>query len=38
MYKNLDLELMRKIFEIPSPTGYTHHVIEFLEKKVQELG
>lgn len=34
----LDLELMKKIFCIASPTGFTMNVIDFLETYIQKLG
>lgn len=38
MKTNLDLSLLDKIMNIPSPTGYTFHMVEFLETYCQNLG
>ena len=34
----LDLQLLEEIFRIDSPTGYTHDVIDFLDKYISDLG
>lgn len=34
----LNIELMKKIFDIPSPSGYTHKAINFLENYISLLG
>ncbi len=34
----LDLSLLENIFNMDSPTGYTHNIIDFLEQEVKELG
>ncbi len=38
MNHKLDLKLFENIMSIPSPTGYTHKVIEFIQNYVNELG
>lgn len=34
----LDLQILEKIFNIDSPTGYTKNIIDYLEEIVKELG
>ncbi len=34
----LDLNLLEQIFNIDSPTGYTHNIIDFLESEVKKMG
>ena len=38
MKTNLDLKLFERLMQIPSPTGYTKDVINFLDKFVSDLG
>ena len=38
MKTNLDLKLFERLMQIPSPTGYTKDVINFLDEAVSDLG
>ena len=35
--KNYVLEFAKKVLEIPSPSGYTHHVITMIEDECKNL-
>ena len=36
--KKLNIDLMRQIFDVPSPSGFTHHAIDFLDDYISKLG
>ena len=38
MKTNLDLKLFERLMQIPSPTGYTKDVINFLDEFISNLG
>ena len=36
--KKLNIDLMKEIFNVPSPSGFTHHAIDFLDNYISKLG